>query len=409
MYAKDMRIRRRVSMNRIWTGIAILVLGLPVAVLGQEEDQLKFDVHGLMSSSFFVQDNTFGFSNGQNGTFIADRGKAQDPWFLGGDSRNTRVRLDLSGLPVDGAWEAAAHLEVDFFGGFNGTGAFSDEQAQIRLRHAYLELRRGSTTLTLGQTWAPLFGYVPASVSHIAFPLGYGSAGVVGWRFPGLQLTQELRSSEAFSASVRVAALRGSWSGPGDNLANESAGEASAFPQMEARMDLSGSAGGFGWSTYAVAHIDKKDLSGNGLVAETGEDVLYGRAIEVGGRVKVARVTLQGNAYRGRAIGHQLGQLTQFGDIRSTGAWAQIGYQLTPRWSTWFFAGYGNPDDEDVRSLETAARLENRSMAGMLRYMAGPLSLGLEWLGNTTTWGEGTSPARERKGNQIALSALYSF
>ncbi len=392
----------------IWLVPALLALVPHGAAFGQDETGPELEVHGLISSSFFLQDNTFGFSNGQNGTFIADKARTDDPWFLGGDSRNTRLRLDISGLPVDGTWEAAAHLEVDFFGGFNGAGAFSDEQALIRLRHAYLELERGNTTVVLGQTWAPLLGNVPASVSHIAFPLGYGSAGVVGWRFPGLQLVQQLRNSESLSAALKVAAMRGSWSGPGDNLANESAGEAAAFPQLEARLDLSGGADGFGWSVYSVAHVDKKDLSGT-EDSSGDDDVLYGHAFQVGGKVNVLKLTLQGNAYRGRAIGHQLGQLTQFGDIRSVGAWAQVGYHLSSRWSAWLFGGYGNPDDQDVRALEGKGRLENRSVAGMIRYAAGPLSLGLEWLGNATEWAEGDSPVRERRGNQFSISALYGF
>lgn len=402
-------MRSRVPTGRWAAALAVLGFTLPTAAFGQEENGLEFDVHGLMSSSFFLQDNTFGFSNGQNGTFIADKARGKDPWFLGGDTRNTRLRLDLSGLPMEGKWDAAAHLEVDFFGGFNGTGAFSDEQAQIRLRHAYLELSRGNTRVVLGQTWAPLFGNVPASVSHIAFPLGYGSAGVIGWRFPGVQVSQQLRSSKGFSAALRLAAMRGSWSGPGDNLANESAGEASAFPQLEARLDLRGERGPVAWSAYSVAHIDKKDFSGTEAAPAGTDGILYGRALQVGGKLEVQRVTLQGNVYRGRAIGHQLGQLTQFGDIRSTGAWAQVGYHLTPRWSTWFFTGVGNPDNGDVRALESAARLKNRSWAGMIRYAAGPISLGLEWLGNTTEWADGDSAARTRKGNQFAISALYSF
>lgn len=403
--------RMATNIRKISWGLtaALMVMSLPAEALGQEDPGPKYEVHGLISSSVFLQDNSFGFSNGQNGTYVADKAKTDDPWFLGGDTRNSRVRLDVSGLSIEKDWAAEAHLEIDFFGGFNGTGAFSDEQAQIRLRHAYLELKRGGTTVALGQTWAPLFGYVPASVSHIAFPLGYGSAGVIGWRFPGIQVTQRLKTSQPFTASIRLAAMRGSWSGPGNNLANESAGEAAAFPQMEARLDLSGSQGGLAWSAYTVAHIDKKDLSGTEAAAVGEEDVLYGKALQVGARLSINQITFQGNAYRGRAIGQQLGQLTQFGDIRSIGAWIQAGYHLTSKWSTWAFAGVGDPDDEDIFAMGSTARLKNRSVAGMLRYASGPVSLGLEWLGNTTHWGEDASSVRVRKGNQFALSALFAF
>lgn len=378
-------------------------------VVPADSSSLKVEIHGMVATSFFLQDNSFGFGNGQNATFVANRSPTDDPWILGGDVRNSRVRMDLTGLPLDGAWDASAHLEVDFFGGFNGTGAFSDEQAHLRLRSAYVEIQTGNTSFRLGQAFALLLGNVPASVSHIAFPLGYGSAGVIGWRHPGLFFTQRLRSSPTFGADLKVAALRGSWKGPGDNLDQESAGETAAFPQLEVRLDLRGVySGGLRWSAYTVVHRDRKDLSGI-HPPEGRDDVLDGEALEFGGRLDVRSVTFHGNAYSGRAIGQQLGQLTQFGDVRSRGAWGQVGYQLTSLWSAWFFMGSDNPDDDDIRKMGGAARVRNDSWASMIRYASGPISMGLEWMGVTTRWTEGGEGVRLRKGNQFSLSAVYKF
>src|SRR6266576_3116857 len=85
-------------------------------------------------------------------------------------------------------------LEADFFGAFSATPAppFADEQPQLRIRFAYADLTNGRTTIRFGQFWSPLFGEVPVSVTHVAFPLGYGATGMIGWRFPGLYLYHDL-------------------------------------------------------------------------------------------------------------------------------------------------------------------------------------------------------------------------
>ena len=139
-------------------------------------------VHGFVSTTGFAQNQAFGFGNGQNAEWALPRGSSSDRWFLGGDVRNTRISLTATDSTIAEGWSAAAVAELDFFGGFNGTGAFSAEQPQPRLRVAYLDLTRGRTTLRVGQAPTPLMGAIPTSLSHVGFPLGLGSAGVVGSR-----------------------------------------------------------------------------------------------------------------------------------------------------------------------------------------------------------------------------------
>ena len=394
-------------------GIGLLLVGLgsPSGAMCQEgeDSSLSIEIHGMVASTFFLQNNSFGFGNGQSATFVADRTPTSDPWILGGDVRNSRVGVDLKGLPVEGDWTAMAHMEVDFFGGFNGTGPFSDEQPHLRLRSAYVELARTGTSLRLGQAFAPLLGNIPVSLSHLVFPLGYASAGVVGWRYPGIFLSQRLRTSPGLSADLKVAALRGSWTGPGDNLEQESAGESAAFPQLEARLDLKGTNGeAFRWSAYTVAHLDRKDLSGP-EPTNRHLDRLSGKALEFGARVETGRVTVQGNTYWGRAIGQQMGQMAQFGDISSHGGWGQVGYHFNGQWSVWVFAGLEDPNDQELLENGGTSRLKNESWAAMTRYAKGPMSVGLECMGATTHWAEPGSAIRQQKGIQLSLSTVYQF
>jgi hypothetical protein len=400
--------------------VVFVLLLLPLPLHAQQTpaqpapDRPAITLRGFVSATTFLQDRSFGFGNGQSAQWVAFGSGQVDPWFLGSDVRNTRIGLGIAGPTVYGGWTTAGNVEVDFFGGFVGTGATSDEQPLLRLRLAHVDLTRGATTLRVGQAWAPIFGHVPVSVSHLAFPIGLGAGGVIGWRFPGIFLYQGLAPADApVRMQLQLAAMRGSWDGPGANTEQMSAGEASLVPQLEARLDFSGrTAAGLGWGAYVVGHYDRKDLSGVGQEADDG-DTLDGRAIAGGARLTAGRLTLHGNAYRGRAVGQLLGHITQIGDIEGWGGWAQVGIALTPRLGVWGHVGIDDPDDATIdRAIAGAARQLNRQGAVMLRYHEGPYSAGIEWLRVSTRWRDALTEGgtiADRAGNQIAASVLFSF
>src|SRR6185295_18210271 len=105
---------------------------------------ISITVHGIFSGSVFAQDADFGTGNGQKAEFVtAERPK----WVHGGDARNTRIGIGITGPEVKPGWRANANVELDFFGAFTAGGNFGDEQAQPRLRLAYVDLTNGRTTL----------------------------------------------------------------------------------------------------------------------------------------------------------------------------------------------------------------------------------------------------------------------
>src|SRR5438128_3732723 len=134
-------------------------------------------VKGFIDTTAFLQNQNFTFGNGQNAEFPNPPQTKTHRWFLDGDVRNTRVTLGFNGPKLENGLKLNATLEGDFFGGFNGTGAFSNAQATPRLRLAYVDLVRGKTTIRIGQNWAPLFGTTARCYSHIPIPLGLGPAG----------------------------------------------------------------------------------------------------------------------------------------------------------------------------------------------------------------------------------------
>src|SRR5262249_19500734 len=128
-------------------------------------------IKGFFSATAFAQDQPFSFGNGQNAEYPNPPECHVDCWFGGGDIRNTRLTLVFNGPVVLGDWKVNGTLEMDFFGGNNGSGAFSGQQPLPRLRLGFIDFTNGTTTIRMGQQWAPLFGNTGVSLAHIAFPL----------------------------------------------------------------------------------------------------------------------------------------------------------------------------------------------------------------------------------------------
>lgn len=361
-------------------------------------------IRGILSATAFIQDARFGPGNGQQANFVQQELAG---WWHGGDVRNMRLSFEFKGPQITEKWRANATFEADFFGGFNGAGNFGDEQPLPRMRLAYADLTNGRTTFRVGQAWALTLGNIPVSVSHIGFPLGWGSGGFIGWRFPGIFLIHALNRADApVRAQLQLGVLRGSW--VDETAADQpSAGEA-GLPQLEARLNLDGKLTAGTWGMYVVGHWDRKNL--NNVRADTlpepSENNLDSWALQGGVRMQQGPLTLHGNAYTGKAMGHQFAHLIQFGDIRGWGAWAQAGLDLNKFWSLWLYGGMENPNDEDI--IAPNDRLGSVLLVPMLRFKAGPYSLGLEWLYNQTKYRVGAA-TQDRTGNQISFSTRFDF
>ena len=380
--------------------------GIAVKLGGKETLTIK----GFLSATFFAQDASFdgGFGNGQNAEWpTANYTNAK--WFNGGDLRNTRLIMAFDGPETADGWKMGAYVEGDFFGGFNGAGAFSQQQATPRLRLAFTDLTKGGTTLRIGQFWSPFFGEVPESLAHIAFPLGYGSAGMLGWRFPGIFLYQKLTPSTAKTQmQLDLAVMEGSWNGPASGeLDNQTFGNVGFRGQFDAKLNISGKDGaGNAWHLYVAGHYDQKSLNGVGNLfpAQHDQTKLNGTGAEFGGGYKIGSFLIHGNIYTTKADGQNFAALTQFGDIKDTGGWLQLGYDFTKRWSGYLFYGTVSANRADVLEwVGATGRQKNNQAVAMVEWSLGQYQLGLEWLHDELTLVNST----KLKGNQIALSTRF--
>ncbi|OOG62537.1 hypothetical protein B0E46_12570 [Rhodanobacter sp. B04] len=370
-------------------------------------------LHGFISATAFDQSKSFTYGNGQNAEYPVPGSNGS---LSGVDVRNTRFWLDFSGAKFAGDWIGGGRIEMDFFGGYNGTGAYSQQQPIPRLRQAYMDLSNPDTgsTVRIGQQWEFMFPLdnVSTSLSHIAFPLGFGT-GMIGWRFPGLVWMQDLNHG---SAGVRwrldLGVFEGSWNGPDGAVNNTNyltAGNVGFRPQVEARLHVQDK----DWLAYAVAHYSEVDLRGvSGTTPTPLQSTVKSVGYEVGGSWKPGPWMFKGLVYTGKGLGEIFGDLSQFGDIEDTGGYLQAGYNFTPNWSANAFYGMSKPNTADViRWMGNGATglLRNRQSALNVQYSAGAYDLGLEWMHDVL---DSTSNGVDRKttsGNQLSVSALYHF
>jgi len=377
--------------------------GGQVVKLGEGE---TLTISGFINATWYMNNGFFAFGNGQNAEWAAAAQPATDKNYSAADVRNTRINFTFAGSPVLGKWSPRGVLEADFFGAFPVTPApaFADEQPQLRIRFAYADLTNGRTTVRVGQFWSPLFAEVPVSITHVAFPLGYGAAGMIGWRYPGIYLYHDLNPGKPTAMQLVLAAFEGSGPevGAGSGIGQ---GEASAKPQLEARLNFTHRTPNFSWSAYVVGHVDWKDTTAVGV--QTPD--VTGSAVEVGANVTSGKFTIHGNAYTGKNIGQQFGHITQqissAGTIQGWGGWVQGGYEFTPHWGAWLFYGMDDPNDAKSPGLTGNFRSKNNDVAGMLRFRAGRYQLGAEYFRANTTW----ATSGKQHAGQVALSVMYTI
>ena len=406
-----------------FTAVAIALAAFlrgPSAASAQQSVKLgagdTLTISGFINATLFNNRGYFDFGQGQNAEWASVAQPGIDQGYFDGDIRNTRIRFDFSSGPVLGKWAPKATLEADFFGQNNGLPPFGDEQPQLRVRLAYADLTNGRTTLRIGQYWSPLFAEVPVSLTHIAFPLGYGAAGMVGWRFPGIFFYHDLgKAGKPMTTQLQVAVMKGSGPAVGaiDVANNIGNGEASGMPQLEARLNVGNRGKNLSWNVYVVGHLDWKDTTGTGVIGSNAT----GNGVELGGNITPGHLTVHGNFYFGKGLGAQFGHITpsqapasatvpQQARIHGFGAWAQAGYDFTPHWSLWVFYGLDQPNNSKF-STETGANLLrqlNHDGDFLVRYRAGRYAIGLEYFRAVTRWSTGITNA-----DQYAISVLHTI
>jgi hypothetical protein len=444
------------------TVVCAVIAALAATAMAEEaKPGPKFDFHGFIGGSLWSQDAVFnGF--GQQ-IFFVTKQPNQDKLLFGGDARQTRLNFSLAGPAVFGGAIPKGVAELDFFSALNTTSVVTavtttttqtkNAGGQVtnvtvtttatsnpsitgpvavapRLRVCYAELNWGSTIFRMGQDNDLVLGsFAPTSVGHIPQSYGYG-AGYFGTRHLDAEVfytapAGDMRVELALQVMSQLGGLADPFAGGGVTTA-----EASGIPAVEGRVRI------FKprlFDAYVVGHFQQFDRNGqdNSLVvpARWG-DKQYVNAGSVGLKVTPGPLTLQGQAYVGKNLGNGamtggVGNVVSNvqGDFHEWGAWGQLGFNLTPEFSAWGFAGTERSANfnDAITNLGPNVRLANVTFAGMLRYMDGGYAFGLEFIHMHTRYGSpqqtalvGPDSAHLLRtsgldGNQLMLSGMYFF
>jgi len=396
------------------------LLTVATSAVAQDPSPYKFEFHGFVTGSLYMQDQIFSGNVGQgllffaptpgnaapcktpactSGTFAAGTA-TKSGTLVGGDVRQSRYIFALSGPQVFAGATPKAYFEGDLFG--PGPAGILTESWVWRIRAAYAQLNWANASIAAGQFSAnTAFAQMPDSVSHIANPLSFG-AGNYGWRqmgfrgaytipMEGMKLT--LTATVAGAKSFNDGAL-----GPASPAAASFA-LASGMPGLELNANLEGKAGSFGYRVYADAYYQSADLKGFGKTNPNGVTLpdasvktsTTSNAYEIGGKFTFAPVYLAFNFYSGQGLGQWAGSLLQMGEVKDMGYWASLGANLTKEFSLNATYGAGLPDKKDVLKWAVAAgtaapKSENTLIAGQAKYMDGGYAFALEYISYATKY-----------------------
>jgi hypothetical protein len=371
---------------------------------------VKFEFHGFVGGSVYTENGNFN-NGGGAGAWVVMSEPAQDKGVFGGDVRQTRINFALTGPQIFEGATPRAFAELDFFGG-NTPGGFGDISIAPRLRIAFAELKLANTNTMIraGQDHDLVLGIVlPATVGHVAFPLSY-QAGTIGWRRPGVAVYQTIPVAD-MKVELAASVGRSGWTGAEDTatpVTEERLGMASSLPSFQGRVKLQGKI----FEAFVAGHFNRVDVDGQGANGPAGD--LDTTAITAGAKVSYMGATLAGAGYMGKNLGPLAGNLLQWHsaaalangvDVNELGAWAQVGYNITPTISAWLLHGFANPSDEDlVDAAMTRAR--NATTSALLRYQAKGYATGVEYTMYRTKY---TNLAETQEANQLMLSGMYFF
>jgi len=412
-----------------------IAVGVSTTAAAQEKSDFTFAFHGYIAGSLYYQDQQVFPGNGQQAWLVNSQANTHNKLF-GSDVRTSRLNFSLAGPKVLAGATPKGVVEFDFSNNA-GPGTFGDASLLPRFRLGFAELNWGNTAVRFGQDHQLLIGsspwqapFVPASAGHLGYPLSY-QAGEIGWRVPTIALYQQMPMAGGLNAEFALAVMRSQWRAPIDVVATipgtfsaaatavvpewstpvTSHGEESGLPAVEARLQVASRE----YRLFVSGHYGQAHRAGFGIDEAAGRpndiDIIAG---QVGARAIIGPVVVQGMAYVGKNLAPFVANLVQFqnddrGNVHEWGAWGQLGFNFTPEWSVWAFAGTSDPNDQDIRNAGLT-RVQNRTYSGMLRYLQGGFMIGLEWLHwVTNTINAAGASTGSPEANQYMITGAYTF
>lgn len=292
--------------------------------------------------------------------------------------RLTRLGLDFDGGAVEplGGAKVGGKIEIDFYGGG------SESRAGLRMRHAYLTLKKDAWQLLAGQTQDLISPLNPVVNNDLVM----WGAGNLGDRRPQLRVEYdpELDCGQLFVQAM--AGLTGAIDAKDLDGNTFRDGETSGKPTVQGRL------------AYRVPLSEKGKLEVGvwGHRSEDDPDSSFAgessfRSQAVGADVVVPlwedRLWIKGEVWTGENLTDVRGGIFQgvnatTGDeIEAQGGWVELGWKATQTLTVYAGWSIDDPKDTDVGA---GGRAKNRIGYAALRWDLSPVEIGIEYLRWTT-------------------------
>jgi transglutaminase-like putative cysteine protease len=282
---------------------------------------------------------------------------AQSPqWITSGDAdeqftmhpRLTRLGMDLA-AGKQGPFDVTGKIELDFQGGG------SESRNTPRARHLYVQLKQGSSTWLVGQTWDLISPLFPSPNDDTLM----WNAGNTGDRRPQVRYTYTGR--DGFNAALALG-LTGAVDGKDLDNNGTRDGEESGMPGFQARLGYKGSAWAAGlWAAFA------REETATPVGGETDFDT---QIVGVDWQFFFNQLDLSGEVWAGENLSDLRGGIgqgvntTTGREISSQGGWIELGYKPTPNYRLAIGYTRDDPSESDLggsgRQVNSAFYFHNK-------------------------------------------------
>ena len=323
---------------------------------------------------------------------------------------HTRLGIDVTGPELLG-WKTFAKVELDFRGNSTTLGI-------VRMRHAYIQLSKGHSSLLLGQTWHPLNNTVSTELMNLNVGAPYQPLS----RAPQIHYQYQDKLIK-----IRVAALWQSMvaaMGPG-NVRSRDYLRNSKIPELFASFDIHNETSTLGVAVHFMS-IMPRTKTDEGY--ETSERV-NALTLEAHGRYQKNKLTISAKTFLSQNMNHfnTLGGygvtsteaktgVKEYAPLRISHSWLNIMYGS--KWRGGIFAGYlkNLGASKEVTELVGVGTNVDKmaTISGEMTYNIPHWKFGVEY--NFTTAWYGTPNAKGRVKNtydvsnhRLVFAALFMF
>ena len=347
-------------------------------------------------------DASYDDSRTNNGNYIlyvpSESGNRNDNEF-NMTARQTRFGIKVSAQRLNN-WTAEGKIEIDFYGDGSTT---HENKAELMLRHAFIELNKGSFGLIAGQT-SDLIS--PLNPFTLNYTVGW-AAGNIGYRRPQLRFIYDAPLSNKDSLVMALAASRTS------GLVNEDLdgggqndGDDSGFPTIQARLAMATKSCTNRERVFGISgHYGEEEVDW-----VTGDENMESWSLNWDFEIPLsAQLSVKGEAFVGSNLDDYFGgilkgvNITTHNGIRAKGGWTQINYVWNGQWQYNGGVGFDDPYDRDI---EDGDRSQNLFIyINALYKLIPPLTIGLEY----SYWDTKYKNADSGRDNRLQTSFIYTW